>query len=84
MSAQNAPDGGADGGARIAELVRCQCCGEYRFDLEWEYCRGCGAVPLAPLNEVDLCAHLGHDPYWDEPNVCGRCEAQIDGQVPDA
>lgn len=29
------------------------------------------------LGGVDLCAILGHDPYWDEPNHCGRCDGVI-------
>lgn len=28
-------------------------------------------------NEVDICAHLGHDPDLDYPDVCGRCEQRI-------
>jgi len=48
--------------------VKCQCCHEYRFDLEWEYCRSCGAVSLAPVrhewdgNEIVTCLHPSDEP----------------------
>jgi hypothetical protein len=29
--------------------------------------------------DVDICAHLGHDPDLDDPNLCGRCCTHIDG-----
>lgn len=44
-------------------------------------CQDCGEIGRAPYDDVDLCAILGHDPYTDEPNHCGRCDALIDGEV---